>query len=172
MWGVDQPFDLILVVAAHPIKFLTSHEGDPFNGSNRARASAVSDRRDRPRVSDPGNNRSRTSANTKPAELPLDLAGLSGQNGLTRPAAARVASALGQSNQGPGSCFRPGAMSSWPAIHRKGWRVRNTSISCASFLYWDSVNRCSPSPSSSIPTEKSLQRSRSRIREGPACHAR
>lgn len=57
MWGVDQPFELILVVVAHPIKFPTSHEGDPLNRSNRGRISAFSGRSDRLQIGDLRNKR-------------------------------------------------------------------------------------------------------------------
>lgn len=62
MWGGNQPFELILVVAAHPIKFPTSYKGDPFDRSNRGRTGAFSGCSHQLQISDLGNNRPFTSA--------------------------------------------------------------------------------------------------------------
>src|SRR5258707_10478322 len=85
---------------------------------------------------------------------------------------ARAARKRSQSNQGPGSVLRPGAMSLWPAISSFPWRSKIDFVSEASASYCGSENGTSSEPSSSTPIEKSLQRLRPFQLETPACQAR
>src|SRR6185436_14120956 len=77
-----------------------------------------------------------------------------------------------QSKWPPGSVLRPGATSLCAAISRSGSAPRSSRTRRASGSYCVSAKACSGVPSSSTPTEKSLQRSRARQREAPACQAR
>src|SRR3954465_10131002 len=63
-------------------------------------------------------------------------------------------------------------MSECAAMSRKGWRARSAATSSISVRYWASAKAPSSMPSRSTPIEKSLQRSRARQRETPACQAR
>src|SRR6266508_1099726 len=83
-----------------------------------------------------------------------------------------AANRRGQSKPGPGSVLRPGARSLCAAMSRSGSAVLRPSISPTRHAYCASANAASSLPSSSTPIEKSLQRSRARQLETPACHAR
>src|SRR6185503_5593754 len=85
---------------------------------------------------------------------------------------ARRESARRQAKPGPGSVLRPGETSLCAARSRSGNAVRRRAIRSSSAWYCASSNGPSSVPSSSTPTEKSLQVVRPRQDEAPACQAR
>jgi hypothetical protein len=76
------------------------------------------------------------------------------------------------SNPGPGSRLRPGATCSWPTISSIGQCAVSSRIKRPSCLYCRAVKLPPSSPSSSIPSDQSLQLSRPRHEDTPACQAR
>lgn len=73
---------------------------------------------------------------------------------------------------GPGSSLRPGAISACPTMAVIGKFLHNTPSRSRRARYWAGAKSVRSSPSSSMPSEKSLQRSRPCQHDTPACQAR
>mgnify|MGYP003497471506 CR=1 FL=1 len=88
----------------------------------------------------------------------------------SRPCNARAR--RGHSKRAPGSALRPGATCSWPTTSASGYRPRNAFNRRISARYCARSKRSPSRPSSSMPIDQSLQLSRPRQCDAPACHAR